>query len=977
MDTFIWLLPIPLIWLAIKLTQIVSVVRMLRGLRFNADQIAPFPADDIPAWFHEAAKPLAESLLAAGFTRAEPRLQRSAAGAEFDSLVLAFTHPEEPLRAEIRLNNLINAHEPCLVTFDTTLADGTELVTVTFAEPSVGPLAPDVALETCPGADIPTLLARHRTRVDEAASAGRGALVLDDSAKLRRAQNLADTAETALRATGDVETRPDGALILRWGPAFRIGSKLIQSTIAANKAAAKAAKADRALNPSANQPAPPASPTTVSVPPPLPTPTHPVPLSDRARDELEWLHYRRLLALKKIRLAWLPKTLLMIGSLVLFTLAIGWQMSPGLGLVLILALAFHEGGHLLGMRLFGHRDTQLLFLPFFGGVAVAHDRLVLAPWKQLVMLFLGPLPGIFIGLGILLGFAGTPDATFAFEAGILLLVFNGFNLLPILPLDGGQIADVALFARFPRLRTVFLAASSLGLAAVGYMFSSTVMIVLGVFSLLRLQVEWRHAGIVKTLRTELPPATPEETVIKRLLSRLRSLPPVQPLQQRLQIAASLDERIRRPGAGWMTLALAVAGYASVVVVGLILAFLLVVREGRETVSAARARATAAGLTEWVAEPSAPAIPDEDNAALPLLEASKLWNPGDRSADFTTPKDADATHTLALFAAAAARPSFALPADSTPNPQRNRLDVAFATLTQSIATELRYERHSNALTLALSGLKALRHLEAAPGWWNRTAHRWICRQLWTDVEASLAGDFVATEEQLLLLADLANEARARRFARRSIIAERILRGRQRTDHDSYTEDGTPVGMNTILVRAFAWLDQLNPESYRTQAAEYDMTIALDAVLASAESPDAIDPLTNQMPNDSETPDEFGSAGTPGSELGWTLGAVADDLAALRVVRAGLAACWMRLHGTPPPDSPADLRAPWLTGSTEHPGTHAPLGLETRGAFSVLFLPRDPAQADRYPDPSNPDRPEYAWRIPRAPVLTPLLTTPAPL
>ena len=52
-----------------------------------------------------------------------------------------------------------------------------------------------------------------------------------------------------------------------------------------------------------------------------------------------------------------------------------------------------------------------------------------------------------MGVALLLWPVSPASTEFVREAGYLLLIFNAFNLLPILPLDGGQIMDVALVSR--------------------------------------------------------------------------------------------------------------------------------------------------------------------------------------------------------------------------------------------------------------------------------------------------------------------------------------------------------------------------------------------------------------------------------------------------------------------------------------------------------------------------------------------------
>src|SRR5438045_2319376 len=79
------------------------------------------------------------------------------------------------------------------------------------------------------------------------------------------------------------------------------------------------------------------------------------------------------------------RSLLYLGLFVLFV----WTQLDGLkslsGIALLIAvLLFHEGGHALGMRLFGYRDVRMFFIPFFGAAVQGRPRGAVA-WKHAVV----------------------------------------------------------------------------------------------------------------------------------------------------------------------------------------------------------------------------------------------------------------------------------------------------------------------------------------------------------------------------------------------------------------------------------------------------------------------------------------------------------------------------------------------------------------------------------------------------------------
>src|SRR5262245_19953008 len=130
--------------------------------------------------------------------------------------------------------------------------------------------------------------------------------------------------------------------------------------------------------------------------------------------------------------------------------------------MLVGVLFVHELGHVAGMRLFGYRDVRMFFIPFFGAAASGRKRGV-ARWKEGVVLLAGPLPGIVIGC-VLASVGGPPIVrTLAMQ----LIGLNAVNLLPIAPLDGGQLFQVTLFSRHRHLEIIFLGVAAAAAILIG------------------------------------------------------------------------------------------------------------------------------------------------------------------------------------------------------------------------------------------------------------------------------------------------------------------------------------------------------------------------------------------------------------------------------------------------------------------------------------------------------------------------------
>lgn len=127
---------------------------------------------------------------------------------------------------------------------------------------------------------------------------------------------------------------------------------------------------------------------------------------------------------------------LFLVSALAFTLLAGLFWGWHFSLLLLGVIAFHEAGHWLTMRLLGYRNLQILMLPLVGGVTLGQEETPNTAQRILVSL-MGPLPGIVLGL-LILWIDGMGEGWLS-DLGVLLLAVNYLNLLPVMPLDGGQL----------------------------------------------------------------------------------------------------------------------------------------------------------------------------------------------------------------------------------------------------------------------------------------------------------------------------------------------------------------------------------------------------------------------------------------------------------------------------------------------------------------------------------------------------------
>jgi Zn-dependent protease len=142
--------------------------------------------------------------------------------------------------------------------------------------------------------------------------------------------------------------------------------------------------------------------------------------------------------------------------------SIGWIVAEYLALFLIVTL--HEFGHSLACRQVGGQADRIVLWPF-GGVAYVNPPQ--RPGATLWSIAAGPLVNVVLfpflfGLFLYAGSQGweqtTPDLyQFAYSVLAIDVGLLAFNILPIYPLDGGQILRALLWFPLGRARSLMVA----------------------------------------------------------------------------------------------------------------------------------------------------------------------------------------------------------------------------------------------------------------------------------------------------------------------------------------------------------------------------------------------------------------------------------------------------------------------------------------------------------------------------------------
>ena len=186
--------------------------------------------------------------------------------------------------------------------------------------------------------------------------------------------------------------------------------------------------------------------------------------------------------------------------------ALAWNVAEYVALFVIVLL--HEFGHALACRQVGGQANRIVLWPLGGVAFVAPPQ---RPGATLWAIAAGPLVNLVLIPPALLfavasqrfGFGETfPDAQhFLWAMAYINIGLLVFNLLPVYPLDGGQILRSLLWFGLGRTRSLKLAtiigfAGAAGLLVVAFFLTSILMGVVALFILMTCWRGWKQAELL-------------------------------------------------------------------------------------------------------------------------------------------------------------------------------------------------------------------------------------------------------------------------------------------------------------------------------------------------------------------------------------------------------------------------------------------------------------------------------------------------
>lgn len=203
---------------------------------------------------------------------------------------------------------------------------------------------------------------------------------------------------------------------------------------------------------------------------------------------------------------------IVIGSLLLFVLMGAVNADPLGILVVVTVLLIHELGHLAAMKGLGYRDVQMFFIPLFGA-AVSSTETNPSGAKRAIVSLCGPAPGIALGIICTVLFHATGQRVFMDSARTFLFL-NTFNLLPLVPLDGGHCVEAILFSRTPILRALSSLGAGLALALIAIVARDVAFGILAFFVFASVRQAYFSGKLAAQIKRELAQQREEDSAAR-------------------------------------------------------------------------------------------------------------------------------------------------------------------------------------------------------------------------------------------------------------------------------------------------------------------------------------------------------------------------------------------------------------------------------------------------------------------------------
>ncbi|MDG2464224.1 MAG: site-2 protease family protein [Crocinitomicaceae bacterium] len=169
-------------------------------------------------------------------------------------------------------------------------------------------------------------------------------------------------------------------------------------------------------------------------------------------------------------------------------------------ILLLVVLLIHELGHFIFMKLFNYKNVRMLFIPLMGAfVSGFKDRY--SQKQSFVVVLAGPIPGIILGIACFY-YAQVTHTAWLMTISLLFLFLNVLNLLPLDPLDGGQLLRIIIRKNKDVFQFIFSLTSSLLMIGFGLYFETYLLIGFGFLMAFRVRSQQKNYQIRKELKED-------------------------------------------------------------------------------------------------------------------------------------------------------------------------------------------------------------------------------------------------------------------------------------------------------------------------------------------------------------------------------------------------------------------------------------------------------------------------------------------
>ena len=205
-----------------------------------------------------------------------------------------------------------------------------------------------------------------------------------------------------------------------------------------------------------------------------------------------------LVAMKLFKSAKVIQVGLVGASVASYSFLFDWRFA----VIIVMALMFHELGHMQAMKKMGMRVKGMYLIPFIGGAAVTSDQFK-TRWENVFVSMMGPVYGLKMTV-VFFGIYRVTNHSLAAGLAAFSALLNLINLLPIIPLDGGHVVKSIAYSIHSKLgKTVLWLGVALSVFITWYLGLSlfAFLTIIGALDLLFGSSEKHDANIVKLTNT--------------------------------------------------------------------------------------------------------------------------------------------------------------------------------------------------------------------------------------------------------------------------------------------------------------------------------------------------------------------------------------------------------------------------------------------------------------------------------------------